>query len=145
MTDVVIKDWLVRRADGVFDIDCDVIYPRTLQAMIEYGKKIDPATVSPGSGRAHLAEISKTNPDKLDQYVLEVIYQVTKLEAQRLIFRTELDSRNAERGALTFHFRTKSKLRWQHRGKPAGKGFRAATEGKQARAIFEELRGAIPR
>jgi hypothetical protein len=142
---MIIKDWLVRRGDGVFDVDVDVIYPRMTQALIEYGKKIDPAKATPGSGKALLATAASLSVDKLDQYWLEVIYQMTKLEAQRLIFRTELDTRSDATPALVFHFRTQAKARWRHQGRPPGRGIRKATEGKEARLMFEELRGAIPR
>ena len=137
----VIKDWLIRRDDGVFEVDCDVIYPRIFKAMADLGKTFDPVTAI--GAEALLVEVASLNIMALDQFWLEVIYQVTKLEAQRILFHSELDTRR--KAPLVFHFRTKNKAHWHHAGKRPGRGIAAATQGLQARAIFEELRGGIPR
>ena len=113
--------WLSRRKDGVFEVDPDVIYPEFLKAL---------------------------GVDEIDQYWIEVVYQCTKLEVQRLVSGTELDPRSHPDEPRALQIRITAdggrKDRWALNNHPEGRGIKAATAGREARDHYVRLMGVMP-
>lgn len=114
-----LADGYLLRDDGVIEVSPDVAYPRIV------------------------AELGLVE-EKLDQYWLEVVYQIAKMDAQRLVQGTSDDPR--PRGApLQIHIRSGAvKERWQIKRRPFGRGVFAATKGKEARGHYRRIRGELP-
>ncbi len=77
-----------------------------------------------------------SDPAKFDQYQMEVIYQIMKLDMQahlrrygfKIIVRAD-DGRKAK---------------WRHADRPKGRGEKAASKGNEARGHYRRIRGFIP-
>ena len=70
--------------------------------------------------------------DKIDQYALEVAYQCMKMDLQ-VAMRT-----------FGFEIRVLNRPKWALKSHPEGRGVQAATQGREARAHYVRIRGALP-
>lgn len=79
------------------------------------------------------------NPVK-DQYWLEVAYQCAKLDLQAAIAGTKFDPRAGK----VAEFRFSRADNWAQHLNPVGRGSALASKGKEARAHYIRVRGALP-
>ena len=112
----VLPGWAARRADGVIVVDPAVAYPTLLH------------------------ELGVLTED-LDQYWVEVAYQCTKMEIQRCLGGTEFDPRAS---GLPLAIKILNRPEWALKRFALGRGVNAATNGREARAHYIRLRGAVP-
>lgn len=110
-----IPPWVTYEAKtGVFTIDPDVAYPEILR-VLGFDKKID-------------------------QYSLEVAYQVAKMKTQDLAASLGHD---LTKQAIVIHIdpqSTADKKRWALASHPRGRGPEAATKGLEAKAHYARIR-----
>lgn len=76
----------------------------------------------------------------LDQYWLETVYQFVKLDLQRHLMLNGVSP-----WGKVFKFKTTNKEKWRQKNYPKGRGPEVATKGKEARALYKEMRGFIPK
>jgi len=69
---------------------------------------------------------------KVDQYALEVAYQCMKMDLQTAV------------GRFGFSIKVLNRPSWALKAHPPGKGIELATQGREARAHYIRIRGAIP-
>lgn len=82
--------------------------------------------------RLVLAELRSKGITTVDQYALETAFQIAKMDIQRACgFAVEIRFSRSEAHQLHRH--------------DAGRGIALATKGLEARAVYRELRGALPR
>jgi len=77
---------------------------------------------------------------KPDQYWLEVAYQCAKLDLQSALVNTEYDPR----GGKFAEFKFTRAPQWALKNFSAGKGTKAATQGREAREHYKRVRGRLP-
>ena len=119
MTDAILPEWASEISPGVFVIDGDTAYPAILQ---ELADKLD----------------NGPDPEKPDQYWLEVAYQVAKLDLRRALLLSG-------ESAWPSEIRVRAdKRKWRIADYPEGRGVFAATKGREARAHYVTLRGFVP-
>lgn len=76
--------------------------------------------------------LDKLDPEKPDVYWLEVAFQCIKMEIQLI-----------EGFSIEIHIKDPEK-KWNQKKFPKGRGWFAATKGKEARNHFRRLRGRLP-
>lgn len=79
--------------------------------------------------------------ERPDQYWIEVAYQCAKLDLQSAIAGTPYDPRTSGKSAQ-FNFSRADQ--WALKKFPVGRGTGPATEGREARAHYIRIRGAMP-
>lgn len=99
--------WLTRNKAGAFIVDADAAYPMVFSVM---------------------------GVSKIDQYALETAYQCLKLKVQDIAETFDDDPRK-KGGVLAICFQSKDKTRWSFESHPEGKGWFAATKGREARNV----------
>ena len=153
------KPWvkLVGESEGrkIFSVDPDVFYPAYFAELKSHlaGKRALAAprieTLRQAYAQAEGNEkrllkreldVEEANlplePERLDQYWLEVCYQCMKMDLQTEFgFNIEIRV-NAE---------GRRKDKWAYDAHPEGLGAERAARGKEARKHFESLRGFIPK
>jgi len=82
---------------------------------------------------AYEAFLSEMEPEKPDQYWLEVAYQCIKMELQLAMRTFAMEIRIHDLGK-----------KWAQKNYPEGRGARAATFGREARGHFKRIRGVLP-
>ena len=106
---------VVREPDGdinmVISIDPDIVYPNILDEL----------------------EVDKSD---INQYWVEVAYQIAKMDAQRAVISAG--------GDFGFTINILSRPEWKLERFQPGDGVEAATKGHGARHHYIRLRGAIP-
>lgn len=108
--------WLKKNEKGVFEVNPDIAYPEVMKAL-------------------------GIDPKKLDQYLMEVVYQCTKLEVMRIVKIEEIDPRPDK--VLVIDIKS-NKEKWALTNFPKGKGLDVATKGREAREYYIKWRGFIP-
>lgn len=96
---------------------------------------LDPAVYFP----AALEELEVAKAD-IDQYWLEVAYQMMKLDAQHAVRMAGVDPRPKK----SLEFKVLNRPDWVLKNHPKGRGIEAASKGKEARGHFQRLRGFMP-
>ena len=112
--------WMTVREDGTIQLDPDGFYP------------------------AYLKELEIAD-ESIDQYWLEVVYQMVKLDVQALIVGTEYDQNS--KGILTqinILSDDGRKSRWVQVNFPFGLGVAQASTGQDARKLYISRRRGHP-
>ena len=122
-----LPNWATVIAPGKIEADAEKFYPELIQELVDAGLNID--------------------QENLDQYWLEVVFQMMKLDIQMSVIGT--DAAPPEGGALIIMVNDVSKKKnagvslWAQKDKPAGKGAKAATKGMEAKENWRKIRGGL--
>jgi hypothetical protein len=112
MADIQFPAWLSEGANNTFVIDPNIAYPAILQAL---------------------------GVNEVDQYWVEVAYQIAKMEAFRII--TDGEPPGGDTVQLTINSADDRKQRWALANLPKGRGTEAATQGREAVVHYDRVRG----
>lgn len=153
------KPWVKLLADKdgrkIFSVDPDLFYPSYFQELKDHlggerakaAPRIEELRQSYANAEGNEKRLLKreldveeanlpVEPERLDQYWLEVCYQCMKMDLQAEFgFNIEIRV-NAE---------GRRKDKWTYDAHPEGLGAERAARGKEARKHFESLRGFLPR
>ena len=116
--------------------------PQTAERLPEWAEKhpSNPNTYLVDSDKFYPALLKEifpnTDPEKADQYQLEVCYQCMKLDMQANLMRFGFK--------IIVRADDGRKARWRHADRPKGRGAAAASKGNEARAHYRRIRGFIP-
>jgi len=80
---------------------------------------------------------------KPDQYGLEVAHQCIKMCVQDLVSASGSDPRDTGGSLVILMDAGKDKEKWAQRNALAGKGARAATQGREARVHWDRIRAKM--
>lgn len=103
--------WLTRNDAGAFLVDADALYPQLLNVL----------------------DLPK------DQYGLEVAYQCAKLKVHEIVADRDDDPRKHGK-ALVISIASRDKEQWRLVNFPEGRGWHAATKGREARQHYARIR-----
>lgn len=112
---VKLPDWLKKNEKGAYLVDSDKVYPIVLKAL------------NIGSD--------------LDQYQLEVAYQCVKMKVQDLAEANGDGPANGK--SLPILMQTSDKAKWSIKSYPAGRGAKAATQGREAKVHYARIKNLI--
>lgn len=113
-----LPDWASQNEAGDIIIDADTAYPALL------------AELEPHFKAKGIAET--------DQYCIETVYQFAKLDVRRALV---LGGESAWPARILIQG---DKTRWALKQWPVGRGGEKATQGREARHLYQKVRGFVP-
>lgn len=157
--EIQLPKWVSKVNDQRYVIDIDTAYPILLDELYaarksyenraeKFEAEADEAIEQADKDRAkkqaqelrdYAARLAECNPDAPTQYGLEVVYQFAKLDLRRALL---LNGMSAWPGQISM--KTADKKRWAQKGYKQGRGADKATQGKEARRFYQDIRGFIP-
>lgn len=135
-----LPSWAKAVGPGVIDTFADGFYPEILAELWSDEFWPEPHDDAfPATDDQKLCDgLQRT---EVDQYWLEVAYQIHKIDVQKAVFGTDLAPQRGGALRIIVNDGSKADGTWAQAGKPEGRGVKAARSGKEARRHYERIRG----